>query len=345
MTPRIFVEAWDPEYGSSFPPGEMTASLAEVDPSVEVPAERWKPIPLEPAAGAAERLAFVDGVRRIDAVVWIEDPGVALCRGLCASFAAGVVAIKGKAEIREIQVRRRLLTACSVDPLETDAGTYAPEAAAGESIGELSSALQERLRRLEIEVATLEKDFDLLVVDGPLSSHHAREGIVGYVKSHHVSYLDPGLERVVGRLEPFERTPLFLTTTSFRGYSTYLRVGGERTHPFAGVVRLELSAESPLADVQRLAGLAARTLPRYASVPHKDPRAPQNLFPIGALERELRRRLGDHAIVHRALRAAAEYLRCRSWSGSSAFELRLLRDDADRHCRDRRRRSLNQDGR
>jgi len=71
--PKIFVEAWDPEYGSSFAPGEMAPALAEVDPPVEIPAESWKPIPPEPAAGAAERLAFIDGVRRIDALVWIED--------------------------------------------------------------------------------------------------------------------------------------------------------------------------------------------------------------------------------------------------------------------------------
>jgi hypothetical protein len=304
--PRIFVEAWDPEYGSSFDPGDMIPSRAEVDPSVEVPRERWKPIRPEPSAVAAERLAFIDGVRRIDALVWIEDPEGTLRRGLCASYAAGVATIGERAEIREVRVRRCLLSPSAVVlPLETEAGSYAPEAVAGESTAQLSSALQEHLRRLEIEVAMEEKDFDLLVVDGPLSSHHAREGVVGYVKSHHVSYLEPALERVVGRLEPFERTPLFLTTTSFRRYSTYLRVGGERSHPFSGVVRLELDAESPLGRVQRLASLAARTLPHYASVPHKDPRAPQNLFPIGALERELRHRLGDHAIVHRALRAAA----------------------------------------
>jgi hypothetical protein len=307
--PRIFVEAWDPEYGRPFATGEMTPSLAEVDPSVEIPAGSWKPIPPEPAAGAAERLAFIDGVRRIDALVWIEDPegtNKKLRRGLCASYAAGVVTVGDRAEIREIQVRRRLLTAAgSAAPLATEAGIYTLEPVSGESEAQLSSGLQELLRRLEIDVAVSEKDFDLLVVDGPLSSHHAREGVVGYVKSHHVSYLEPDLERVVGGLEPFERTPLFLTTTSYRRYSTYLRLGGDRSHPFSGVVRLELSAESSVSIVQRLASLAARTLPRYGSVPHKDPRAPQNLFPVGALERELRRRLGDHGIVHRALRAAA----------------------------------------
>ena len=42
-------------------------------------------------------------------------------------------------------------------------------------------------------------------------------------------------------------------------------------------------------------------MPRYASEPHKDPRAPQNLYPIGGLERELRRRLGDPDLLYRAL--------------------------------------------
>ena len=49
----------------------------------------------------------------------------------------------------------------------------------------------------------------------------------------------------------------------------------------------------------------ASETPPLASVPHKDPRAPQNLVPIGGLERELRHRLGDQHILYRALRAAA----------------------------------------
>ncbi len=47
------------------------------------------------------------------------------------------------------------------------------------------------------------------------------------------------------------------------------------------------------------------TLPRFASCEEKDPRAPQNLYPIGGLERELRRRLGDPMLIMRSLREAA----------------------------------------
>ena len=58
-------------------------------------------------------------------------------------------------------------------------------------------------------------------------------------------------------------------------------------------------------SVTQLADLTARLLPPLASSPHKDPRAPQNLVPIGGLERELRHRLGDQQLLYRALRAAA----------------------------------------
>jgi hypothetical protein len=314
--PRIFVEPWDPDFGSAFAHEELATSVAVVDPSVEVPKESWKPIPPEPGSSDAQRIAFIDGVRRADALVWIEDRDGRFRPGLCASYAAGVVTIEHRAEIQEIQVRRGLLTnAPSAAALETEAGIYVPVPVAGESLAQLSTALQERLRRLEIEVAIQafqafhESPLDFVVVDGPLSSHHARPGVVGYVKSHHVSYLEPELERIVGRLSELERTPLFLTTTSYPRYSTYLRLPYERTHPLSGVVRLEFSAEAPFSDVRRLASLAARTLPRFGSVSHKEPRAPQNLFPVGALERELRRRLGDPAIVHRALRTAADFSR------------------------------------
>jgi hypothetical protein len=45
-------------------------------------------------------------------------------------------------------------------------------------------------------------------------------------------------------------------------------------------------------------------LPRYASAPHRDPRAPQNLLPVGQLERALRHRLGDRAYVARLIQEA-----------------------------------------
>jgi hypothetical protein len=68
---------------------------------------------------------------------------------------------------------------------------------------------------------------------------------------------------------------------------------------------LELAAEVPITEAVRVADALAEALPPYASTPQKDTRAPQNLFPIAGLERELRHRLGDAQLMLRALREAA----------------------------------------
>ena len=71
------------------------------------------------------------------------------------------------------------------------------------------------------------------------------------------------------------------------------------------MVRCEVSGDQAVEQAVQMADFSASTLPRFVSEPHKDPRAPQNLYPIAALERELRRRLGDARFVERALRKAA----------------------------------------
>jgi hypothetical protein len=71
----------------------------------------------------------------------------------------------------------------------------------------------------------------------------------------------------------------------------------------AGLLRLETSAGLDRPAVVALADLSARTLPRFASDPVRDPRAPQNLYPVGALEGRLRHLLGDSMKIRRALLA------------------------------------------
>ena len=71
------------------------------------------------------------------------------------------------------------------------------------------------------------------------------------------------------------------------------------------MVRCEATADLAAPDVIALAEVTAAVLPRYASERYKEPRAPQNLYPISGLERELRRRLGDAELLYRALRTVA----------------------------------------
>jgi hypothetical protein len=174
----------------------------------------------------------------------------------------------------------------------------------------LSLALQQRLSDAEVRLALLFRnerphDDDLLFVDGPLRGRTHLDRTIGYVKTHHTAYLPAPQAAVVAALRAGQRTPAFTMGTSWRRNSWYLRLPGPSTAPWSGVVRLECSADLPVPEITRLADLSARVLPPLASAPHKDPRAPQNLVPIGGLERELRRRLGDQQLLYRSLRAAA----------------------------------------
>jgi hypothetical protein len=120
------------------------------------------------------------------------------------------------------------------------------------------------------------------------------------VKTHDTQYLSGELDRVVGRLASGQRSPVFGLGGS--RHSWYLKLPNSGRAPWSGVVRLETHARPASVGV---ADLSAALLPRFASHPFKDARAPQNLVPIGGLERRLRAMLGDPRLLLRALTTAA----------------------------------------
>ena len=65
-----------------------------------------------------------------------------------------------------------------------------------------------------------------------------------------------------------------------------------------------MSTEGEVPRIRDMADQLAATLPKFASERYKEARAPQNLYPIAALERELHRRLGDVQLINRELRIA-----------------------------------------
>jgi hypothetical protein len=64
---------------------------------------------------------------------------------------------------------------------------------------------------------------------------------------------------------------------------------------------MEVRTGVGLETAVELANLSASCLPAFAGDSARDPRAPQNLLPIGALEQELRHRLGDAIAIRRAI--------------------------------------------
>ena len=188
--------------------------------------------------------------------------------------------------------------------------TYQPHAAGDSTPEALWIAIQDQMARREVEMAERGARVDappdaLVLLDGPVTNRTHISEAVGLIKSHATAYLPPELHRLVGDLPERCRTPLFTIGGRGSRHSWYLRLPGGSGAPWSGVVRCECSADLAPAVALVLAERVCATVPRYASESHKDPRAPQNLYPIGGLERELRRRLGDPDLLYRALRSAA----------------------------------------
>jgi hypothetical protein len=310
------VDPWDPGYGQAFSDeldesGGMSESSAELNLDLEVPAGEWRPVDPDTGTEVPETVLFLDGVRRIDARVWVHGGGLQPVAGIAASLAAGLVVCNGLAHVADVVVERGLFTAAGdASDLVTRAGRYVTRPAEGAGLDKLSLALQQRLAFAEVQLAVAFRaahagDDDLLIVDGPLRGRAHLDRTVGYIKTHHASYLPGPQAAVVGALKPGQRTPAFTMGTSWQRNSWYLQLPGTDGVPWSGVVRLECAADLEPKEVARIADMTARILPPLASSPHKDPRAPQNLTPIGGLERQLKHRLGDERLLYRALRAAA----------------------------------------
>ena len=88
---RFAVESWSPDYGTSIE-ADLELTSQRIDPSIEVPVDRWAPITPHTPTHDPGSLLFVDGVRRVDARIWIEQGGSSQ-PGLCATIGAGVVEV------------------------------------------------------------------------------------------------------------------------------------------------------------------------------------------------------------------------------------------------------------
>lgn len=305
------IDPWAPEYDAALQlvADETTPDTAEaVDPSVET--ATWQAI--VPAPRPRPPLALVDGVRRVELRVLAgenEPPRY----GLFGSLAVGAVRLGARAEIGEVQVERALVLGGGEKPDRvTLRGGGAALAFGGHAVPDATpeaplSGLQSLMRQAEADLAMRLAADGVVLVDGPLTYlQPSAHRIVGYVKRLRRAYLPPTHAPLLGTLAVGARTPLFLIhdrAGRFDRYSWYVRLAspGRLVHPLASVVRLEISAAVGLAVARDVGDLAAQHLPDLASTTDRDPRAPQNLVPVGALEQRLRHHLGDALWIRRSL--------------------------------------------
>jgi len=267
-----------------------------------------------PPAPSPRRLAFVDGVRRIEHRLLIGD-GERTVFGLLGSFGVGAVVVDGAARVEHETIGRVAVSGggLSLDPFVAPVGGpgalhFQPRTEPDNTPVAPVEGLQKAMRHGEASLAErLSAEVEVVFLDGPLTflTAAARGSVVGFVKRLQRNYLDPSAHALLPRLDVGERTPLFRIAGREPRYSWYVRIARGRPIESAltGVARLEAPAGRGLAEARALADLSAREMRRFASDATRDPRAPQNLFPIGGLEARLKHLLGDAAVVRRAVEA------------------------------------------
>lgn len=308
----VRIDPWAVEYGAETPVEfQLDAEdTSTVDVAVEVDDAVWAPI--SPATVTKNLVvSFVDGVRRMEArlVVTREDR---LIHGALGSFGVGVVECRDSRAIFGKERHGRLTVFGSGEvphsPLELAPGlVYAPHSVPEEDADAPLKGLHNEMRAVERQLARDHAAADRVVIaDGPLAPGETTAGhVIGFVKRLFKLYV-PAEQLVVLRTLPIAaRTPLFLITGNdrFSRFSWFLRLGPRLPieSDFTGLVRLEVSGTVGRDEAIRLADLTTALLPRFVPSRTRDPRAPQNLVPIGALEEHLRRSLGDARLIHRRL--------------------------------------------
>ncbi|MSP22172.1 MAG: hypothetical protein EXR66_04035 [Dehalococcoidia bacterium] len=307
---------WAPEYGTSMQfDADGVAPNFDVDTAIEQ--ARWAAV--TPSGERASAVQVIDGVRRVEAHAFADGPAGEPLFGLFGSFGVGAVRCAGEcAWVLDdaLRIERRYFQAGGEAREYTfrvggHELRFAPEQRSEASANGLVDALNRAMLDAESLLAdTLALDESALtLVDGPLRNLRGPgRRVVGYVKRVMQWYVSPLEQRLLSSLRTGERTPLFRVTdpedaASPGRYCWYLRIAElpANFHPLSGIVRLEVPGALPLSRAVALADQSSLSIPRLASTPARDPRAPQNLVPVGALEATLTHRLGDREWIRRLL--------------------------------------------
>jgi hypothetical protein len=304
------VDPWAPDRGMGFE-ASVDETPATADPDVET--RDWSAPRSVPQAPEPGLLFFVDGVRRIELRL-VAAEGDRRGFGLFGSSAAGSVRCDGRASFGDHEVARTVVVGAGLraDPVEIEVGAtrlvYAPRTEPGTDTNAPLEGLQKQMQRAEANLASrLAAQGECLVLaDGRLGFlDPTASPIVGIVKRFVRAYLEPEQDALLPRLGVGERTPLFglvYEGQPLERYAWYTRLAPLRPpwHDHAGLLRCEVRAGVGLDQAVAIADRVTALLPGFAGRA-SDPRTPQNLAPVAALEGWLQHRMGNRAIVRRAL--------------------------------------------
>ncbi len=330
---NIRLEPWNISYDApvSINPEEIPTS-DKVNTEVEFTNSEWQPIRLAIAPELPNQILFIDGRLRLDAK-FLGRRDDEILYGAFATIAVGAVLVDrtiSRAKCVATEVRRiialggNLAAPVTVVPCPMSGrGDLKYDYCLTSSNNEPdtpSQLVQGAMLDEELRVAnqiSLDKELiqenTLIVRDGPLlyRVYQTPYDTIGYVKTMGKAYLKGENAQVMRSLKVGERTPIFrISNSNGSNLSWYLRSGSNDLnykrlgyHDLHGIIRIDLDAIVPLERAKAIADQSTYLIPYYASHPTRDPRAPQNLTPVGALEKELGRRMGNRELISRRLRS------------------------------------------
>lgn len=331
---NLRLDPWAAEYNTAYyaEVANRTEDQVSLDTALEQDSDAWQPIQGIPPETAWTDMFFLDGSRRVEARVLLEQDRRQMAFGAMGTYAIGAVSCcahfnRPATFIGDMQVKRICALSSGYDRVN-DPRPLELTALAPFQLGHLrydivpteETDADAVVRKLQQEMLAAEKELGvrlarehpnaLIVVDGRRSLVNYDRNLVGYVKTIHDIKINRAQLDVVQKLEQGERSPIYLVNpgrSEQQYFEWFLRLRDPRPwlYSLAGMVRLQAYAGNEpaqyLEDTINLANWLSATLPKLASRQHQDPRAPQQLLPIRALEAELRRRMGHPAVLRRRI--------------------------------------------
>ncbi len=320
---KLRLDPWAAEYNTAFFAEEARYNNPEkLEPFIET--ETWGRIAPTSSRLTWEKLLFIDGTRRIEARVLLEDEREQVAFGALGSCAIGVVDCcpehSRQAEIYKTIVKRvcalssgHSLPNFELLPSGSRLGSLAYETCttnkrdAESVVEELQNIMLQEERHLASRLSQQHPE-SLIICDGQRPIGAVESNVIGYLKTIHDSRISREQLAVVRSLEQGERSPVYKVKTKEDTFyfEWFLRLRDPRPwlYSLAGMVRIQAYSED-LEYILELANWTCLNLPVFASRQHQDPRAPQQLLPTRALEHELKRRMGDAQLIRRRI---TEYL-------------------------------------
>ena len=310
--PVLTLDPWSSDYGSAFDSEEEEPEEApnfEIDAFLET--VDWSEGIVPKAIPFPEQVAFIDGVQRIESWARVDDEESSSVAVLASVAVGCTLSSPGAASVSVDYVSRVLAvggtTRAEALVVEAPGRPLVFEVLPATGTGRRGAMAAAAVRRRDLELASIQKHLPatpLVIADGRLVDlTRGPNQLAGIAKTLHQLYVSGEQRALIARLGPGERTPVFSIKDSWGArYSWFLRLPYTRAihHSYAGVVRLEIPLDDTRSPIE-VADMLSHNLPRFASRPEHDPRAPQNLLPVGALEKRLRHELGDQVFIRRAI--------------------------------------------